>query len=145
MVATQTQPAAPAVAPSPASRVQRLFRKRTGERLSRTPPLPDWDQLTSHVFDKFSAFTIFVVKKDVAATTEQLAAPKAGGGQTSEPVDAAGILWTKTCPHAVPCKYAATKRFGANIVLIWQAGLKKGTTVKWDRIAAVLTEVTKTS
>ncbi|MEA2155100.1 MAG: hypothetical protein QOE11_1240 [Solirubrobacteraceae bacterium] len=149
---TTTAPAKPDGAPIPASRVVRLFPRRTRAQLTRHERTPDWDELgfpfhdvetaeDRRLSDEFGVFTIYVLRRDFDANYKHLITPRSFDdlSRTAEPADPEGIVWTKTCGIKVTCTYAATKRFGDSLVLDWQAGIEKRTTATWDRLAKILT------
>ena len=167
--AATTTTAAPPVAPTtvpaaggkpiPASRVIAAFEQRAHLPLTRNSDNPDWDALGPaaldgatlsaagrRVIDRYSAFTVYALKGDLDAGYARLAEPPPDDGDLShsaEPPDAEGIVWTKTCTITSGCSYGATKRFGAGLVLVWQAGQAKGTDPRWDRLAAILTAISR--
>ena len=147
--------------PIATSRIIDVFQDRTGEQLIResdtsTPSYDvlgpgdgsdeeEFDAEDSRLADKFSAFTIYVVKgedgQSIEEETKDLLEPFEG--DSVEPKDeTTGIIWEESCDPDAGCHWIAQKQYGPNVVLNWFGADSKGDTdSRWDRLDTVLTEV----
>ena len=133
------------------------FEERTGEQLIRSSTLTTdtwevyglgegtdadkFDDEDSRLATKLGVFDIYLIRSGRDAEKAIADLLEAAEHEQVLPKDTTGIVWIKTCnPQKPPCFFSATKQYGPNVLLVWQAGEEQKTDATWQRLDAVLVE-----
>ena len=124
------------------AQVTQTFKQATGRPLEPAPVSdPAWDQLgygldmPQSLVDRYGIFNVYVGKPGKTASLASLFKDKTTGKPLARGAD--GIYWELDSQSKT---WAAYKRYGGNVVLVWFSGSKEqAADERFDRLDSILT------